>query len=374
MQIRLVIAGLVTLALGWNTLASSAELLTIGSTAPPLDVEHWVQNGSGKFKPVTKFQSGKVYVVEFWATWCPPCVASMPHLASLQKEYADKVQIVSISDEDLDTVEGFLDKPVRGQEDKEKTYRKLTSAYCLTTDPDGGSSKDYMEAAAQGGIPTAFIVGKDAKIEWIGHPMEIDQPLKEVVNDKWDRDAFAKQIKEQQETERMMQSIFAALDAGKTDDALKMIDDRLRKGDNLQLSMLKLQVLLEGKKIDEGVKHLKSIFVKVEDQPQMTNMVAWNIYEAAAQGGPNDKRLLNASLTAAKAGILKSTDNAVKASLMDTVAHFVFMQGDIDGAMALEQKALTMASEQDKAFMENFLEELKKAQKTKESKESKSEK
>ena len=43
--------------------------LTIGSKAPALDVEHWVQNGEGKFKPVTKFENGKVYIVEFWATW-----------------------------------------------------------------------------------------------------------------------------------------------------------------------------------------------------------------------------------------------------------------------------------------------------------------
>lgn len=95
---------------------NSEELLTIGSDAPPLDVEHWVQNGNGKFKPVTKVQAGKVYVVEFWATWCGPCVQSMPHLAALQTEYASKgVQLISISDEDLETVEKFLEREVRHQ-------------------------------------------------------------------------------------------------------------------------------------------------------------------------------------------------------------------------------------------------------------------
>ena len=34
-----------------------------------------------------------------------------------------------------------------------------------------------MQAAYQPGIPTAFIVGKDSKIEWIGHPMRMDEPL-----------------------------------------------------------------------------------------------------------------------------------------------------------------------------------------------------
>ena len=123
--------------------ADAADLLTIGSDAPPLDVEHWVQNGNGKFSPVTKFKAGNVYVVEFWATWCGPCVMSMPHLAQLQQDYADKgVQLVSISDEDLETVTKFLGKKVRGED--EKTYKELTSVYCLTTDPDGSTQKDYI--------------------------------------------------------------------------------------------------------------------------------------------------------------------------------------------------------------------------------------
>jgi thiol-disulfide isomerase/thioredoxin len=165
--------------------SEEADLLTIGSKAPSLNVEHWVQNGKGKFKPVKKFEDGKVYVVEFWATWCGPCIASMPHLSELQKTYADKgVQIVSISDEDLETVETFLkrevnapakeeegddddDKKEGDKKDKEdddsdapKTYADVTAGYCLTTDPDGSSQKDYMQAAQQNGIPTAFIVGK----------------------------------------------------------------------------------------------------------------------------------------------------------------------------------------------------------------------
>src|SRR5690606_28230357 len=96
-----------------------------------------------------------------------------------------------------ETVEAFLERPVRGQEDEQdvKTYRDLTSAYCLTTDPDQSSSEDYMRAAGQNGIPTSFIVGKDSKIEWIGHPMAIEETLKAVVTDSWDRETFAAEFK-----------------------------------------------------------------------------------------------------------------------------------------------------------------------------------
>ena len=166
------------------------ELLTIGSPAPAIDVEHWLSLGNGRFQKVNTFEKGKVYIIEFWATWCGPCIASMPHLVEVQKQYADRgVQLISISNEELELVQQFLEKPVFGSEDDQQTYAKLTSAYCLTTDPDGSVYEDYMEASGQNGIPTAFIVGKDGVIEWIGHPMRMDQPLAQIVEGSWDREA-----------------------------------------------------------------------------------------------------------------------------------------------------------------------------------------
>lgn len=353
------------LSLATHKHAAAADLLTIGSTAPPLDIEHWVQNGGGKYKPVTKFEDGKVYIVEFWATWCGPCVQSMPHIAQLQKDYAESVQVVSVSDEELETVERFLQRPVRGaKEDADgnvPTYRELTKGYCLTTDPDGSSSADYMEAAAQGGIPTAFIVGKDAKIEWIGHPMSMDAPLKQIVNDTWDREAFAAQLKAEQEAQRLMQAVFAAMDSGDFDKAVKLVDAELEKTDNLQLAMLKLDVLFTAKRLDAAAEHLQSIFKKLADHPSETNAVAWQVYQIAAQGGPSDAKLTSASVAAAKASLTKAKDQEVRASLMDTIAHFMYLAGDAAGALALEKQALPMASDTDRAFMENFVEELQEA-------------
>ena len=119
--IKLTLALLLTLTVAGVASADDDGLLTVGSKAPSIDVEHWLQDGDGKFSHVKEFKSGKVYIVEFWATWCGPCIAAMPHISELQDKYADKgVQVISVSDEDLETVEGFLEKKVRG--DSEKTY------------------------------------------------------------------------------------------------------------------------------------------------------------------------------------------------------------------------------------------------------------
>lgn len=51
---------------------------------------------------------GKVVLIDFWATWCSPCVAAMPHLQDLQKEFKDQLQIITVSDETVKRVNLFL--------------------------------------------------------------------------------------------------------------------------------------------------------------------------------------------------------------------------------------------------------------------------
>jgi thiol-disulfide isomerase/thioredoxin len=392
------------LLLGTTVGIQADDALTIGSDAPALDVEHWVQDGNGKFKPVTKFDKGKVYVVEFWATWCGPCVASMPHLVEVQKKFADKnVQIVSISDEDLDTVEKFLERDFPGakkSEDAPKTFRELTSSYCLTADPDRSSYESYMEAAGQNGIPCAFIVGKDQKIEWIGHPMSMDEALGKVVDGSWDRIAFAEEFKAQQELDILMSKIFRA---GSPEKSLEQIDAAIEKYDSAKiqdrLKMLRVQVLAQAGKIDEAMtaietliaeaksgdmkKQLKftqfqlmmkeptnkkfaplveELYKEFDDQPQLVNMVAWTVYEAFEAGTLTDKALIKPSRAAAEKAA-KAADATSKAAILDTAAHLQHLDGDTKAALKTQKEAVELADDALRADLEKFLEELTQANK-----------
>lgn len=408
---------------------AESEVLTIGSKAPELDVEHWVSTGNGKFKPVTTFEPGKVYVVEFWATWCGPCVASMPHLAELQKTYADKgVQIVSISDEDLETVEGFLKRPVRGApkeeesededdardedkdgEDKEEdaddkkplkgTYGALTSVYCLTTDPDGSSNKDYMEAAQQNGIPTSFVVGKDGLIEWIGHPMELDDVVARVVDGTWDREehrlmfaveqavqsqdaeAAAKLLAEAKETfkdkpetlrklEQMefflgVQQALGMLQGGEIEEGLAKLDEVSAKAtpeQQMQLTAAKFQLLMAAEAYEPISKELTKLTEAKEVDPEMLNQVSWSIYEAAKDNDDLPKDLVVAGVAAAEKAAKGAPENGM---IIDTLAHFVHLQGDLDRAIELQKKAVENADDAPAEVVSEIKSFLKKLEKEK---------
>ncbi|MEE9128925.1 MAG: redoxin domain-containing protein [Phycisphaerales bacterium] len=182
-----------------------AKKLTIGDKAPPIDIAHWIKGDR-----IEEFETGKVYIVEFWATWCGPCRASMPHLSKLQEQYTDyDVTFIGVSDEDLQTVVSFLFK----EDKKDGKINNDRTRYTLAADPDKSVMNDYFTAAGRKGIPSAFIIGKDTKVEWIGHPMMMDDPLEAVVKDTWDRDAFKTKFqRDRQVDEKLMerQKQFAA--------------------------------------------------------------------------------------------------------------------------------------------------------------------
>ncbi|MGD0445746.1 MAG: redoxin domain-containing protein [Edaphobacter sp.] len=82
----------------------------IGSPAPPLNSMSLLQVPPGARVDWVSLK-GKVVVLEFWATWCSPCVASLPHLNQLVESLDPaKFQFISIDDEDLKAVQTFLTK------------------------------------------------------------------------------------------------------------------------------------------------------------------------------------------------------------------------------------------------------------------------
>lgn len=59
---------------------------------------------------VNRIGDGKPVFLSFWATWCPPCVAELPSIESLYRDYGDHIDFILITNEKTDVVKAFLEK------------------------------------------------------------------------------------------------------------------------------------------------------------------------------------------------------------------------------------------------------------------------
>jgi thiol-disulfide isomerase/thioredoxin len=107
--------------------------------------------------------SSNLIVLEFWATWCPPCRKSIPHLTEIQHKFSDKgVLMIGISQrESRSTVSDFVSK-MGNQMD-----------YIVALDATGSVTGGLMQEFQVSGIPAAFIVNyQTSTVIWNGHPMD----------------------------------------------------------------------------------------------------------------------------------------------------------------------------------------------------------
>lgn len=314
----------------------------MGDPAPALKVANWV-----KGKSFSKFAKGKVYVVEFWATWCGPCKVSIPHLTELAKKYTGKVTFtgVDVWENSRGDKAPFLDKVSKFVD---KMGDKM--AYNVATDDmDGTVAKDWMEAAGQGGIPTAFIVDQTSKIAWIGHPMsDMDSVLEKVLAKTWDIAAYRKQMAEQQAKEEeqakkmrplqeAMGKVSALAKEKKFLEAADMVDSVAAKfpdfADRLLATKFQLLVSGDSEKANDVAKQLAD--KQYKDIPQGLNMLAWAMVDPKGKFKHGDVDLA-IDIASRAVEVSKGKDPAI----IDTLAAAYAKKGDFDKAIETEQKAI----------------------------------
>lgn len=120
-----------------------------GKSAPAMNVTQWL-NGAPRL-------DGRLVVVDFFASWCGPCMNAVPDMNELATRYEQDLVVVGISDEQAGTLRTGLGRA---------GYPVSTFKYPIGVDPDARMKKGFGVTA----IPHVAVVSADGVVRWQGHP------------------------------------------------------------------------------------------------------------------------------------------------------------------------------------------------------------
>lgn len=337
---------------------ASAQQLGLGDPAPKLAVSRFAKGA-----PVKSLEKGNLYVVEFWATWCGPCRETIPHLTKLQKQYPKVTFIgVSVLEENPSAVAPFV-KAMGAKMD----YRVALDSVPRGKSPqEGMMARNWMTAAGQSGIPAAFIVDRQGKVAWIGHPAQMDAPLEKIVQGKWDLRAAVAEDSKKRKMQRTLQALqgklVAAQQSKNPKQVLAVINQAIATDPALEpmLGMNKFLILLEvsgspAQNVAYGNRLADKLYA---GNPEALNQLAWGIVAPGAPKRPVEVQRL-ALKSALKADQLTKGGNAAVA---DTLARAYFVSGDKAKAVSTQERAVRLGrGMKEAAGMQQSLEQYRKA-------------
>jgi thiol-disulfide isomerase/thioredoxin len=136
-------------------LSTSGQIIYKDSIAPKIEFTNWINNPDG-----VSVINNKPVVLEFWSTWCVPCVNAIPHFNDLTEKYKQDITFISINSyETKEIVEKFL------------TKKPMASFVALDED------KSLKNAFNVESIPVTIIIDKDGMLRWRGITSELTNDL-----------------------------------------------------------------------------------------------------------------------------------------------------------------------------------------------------
>jgi thiol-disulfide isomerase/thioredoxin len=314
-----------------------AATVKVGDPAPALKATKWFLGD-----PVTRFEPGKVYVVSFWATWCPSCIGHMPELAELQARYKDhNVTVIGFTSRGIRGVSGNTEEEVAAF--VKKRAKSLRLNFALAYADDGTTADAWLKASGQEHFST-FVVDKAERIAYIGSSMFLDLVLPKVLAGVEARvvgDEMAKAVAEYETVfEALVHDFKAGHDLKPALEALKDFEAKYPPlTDLLPVVQAKLSLLPEYGNPGEAKKYAEAIVAKGIKQKDLRLLtLAYSILRNEKES----KESMALAVRAAEACV--HIDDGKDAQSLLNLADAYFVSGDKTKAKEYAHKAIDAAA------------------------------
>ncbi len=333
--------------------AAGLPSLKVGDAAPKF---------AGSFiqgEPVNEFAEDKVYLVEFWATWCAPCKKAIPHLNELHNKFKDEGLVVI--GQNIWERDDSLPAPFVKEMGEKMSYRIAVDD--KTTSQKGVMAETWFAAAGQKGIPGSFLI-KNGKIVWIGMPhLLTDELVESVIAGTFDVQASARTFEQKYTTEKaadetrarispLLRTFSSQLSAKQWDEAqatfsqMSNIAKSLPAADRRRIAFQELRLDVAKGDPDKSLDVARRLLDDGRDELAKSNVA--RLLLSNPNLGADAARFADEQLAT-----LSDTRNA---STLALKARASFIRGNSKNAIALQEQAVALSTEKTRQQNESALE------------------
>ncbi len=310
-----------------------------GEPAPPVQAGAWVRG-----EPVSRFERGRVYLVEFWASWCAASRRAIPRLSALQRAHPDDLTVLAISSRDLQGES--LERVTAAVSEQGEAI-----AYRVAFDDRRRTARAWLDTFDVRSVPTAFLVDRSGVIAWIGNPLwpsgEMEEAAALVLADRFGpgaREALRARYVARLDRVARLEREFEEMDrAAQPARALRLVETLLEANPDAapEYAVRKFDLLLStpggaDKAFEFGRAAVGGV---LRDDADRLRTVAWTVLEQEGL----ERRDLDLALRAALRAV--EVSRSKDADAMDTLALARARRGEFAEAVEAQRRAVELTPE-----------------------------